>query len=270
MKQIPLSQGGMGRLSMMKISSGSFVWTISRQPMNRTEIELLAQIDNLQNAIDHHQAEVYVLRIRLRETKQQLSRLRPAKSQQKLKGRKAQVTNSNPHLSKSDSYLAKIRGEFLMASWPSFSSSAALAHLSQLTGSATRTEAHRRQEAMIRAERTRLAHVICFALPDMAIAGCWRGGHKGSQMTWGNGKGQSARDWLMSSVSPYRMIAGCGDVGVGKNRRTEMKKTKGASFQRRPCAIVCPADADLAKLPFPSKQWWITVGALLTSNQGLS
>jgi hypothetical protein len=35
-------------------------------------------------------------------------------------------------------------------------------------------------------------------------------------------------------------------------------------------AIVCPADAVLAKLPFPSKQGWITVGALLTSNQGLS
>ena len=63
--------------------------------MNRTEIELLAQIDNLQNAIDHHQAEVYVLRIRLREAKQQLCRLRPAKSRQKLKGRKAQVTTDS-------------------------------------------------------------------------------------------------------------------------------------------------------------------------------
>jgi hypothetical protein len=31
-------------------------------------------------------------------------------------------------------------------------------------------------------------------------------------------------------------------------------------------AIVCPANAVLAKLPFPSKQGWITVGALLTSN----
>jgi hypothetical protein len=34
--------------------------------------------------------------------------------------------------------------------------------------------------------------------------------------------------------------------------------------------IVCPACAVLAKLPFPSRQGWITVGALLTSNQGLS
>ena len=48
------------------------------------------------------------------------------------------------------------------------------------------------------------------------------------------------------------------------------KKRKGRLFSETPFLIVCPADAVLAKLPFPSKQGWITVGALLTSNQGLS
>jgi hypothetical protein len=48
------------------------------------------------------------------------------------------------------------------------------------------------------------------------------------------------------------------------------QKKKSASFTEALLAIVCPADAVLAKLPFPSKQGWITVGALLTSNQGLS
>jgi hypothetical protein len=48
------------------------------------------------------------------------------------------------------------------------------------------------------------------------------------------------------------------------------KKRKGRLVSETPFLIVCPADAVLAKLPFPSKQGWITVGALLTSNQGLS
>jgi hypothetical protein len=52
--------------------------------------------------------------------------------------------------------------------------------------------------------------------------------------------------------------------------RPTPKKRKGVSFPETPFAIVCPADAVLAKLPFPSKQGRITVGALLTSNQGLS
>jgi hypothetical protein len=47
-------------------------------------------------------------------------------------------------------------------------------------------------------------------------------------------------------------------------------KGKGRLIPEAPFPIVCPADAVLAKLPFPSKQGWITVGALLTSNQGLS
>ena len=65
-------------------------------------------------------------------------------------------------------------------------------------------------------------------------------------------QGWNAHQRFMSSVSPYP------------------KKRKGVSFPETPLAIVCPADAVLAKLPFPSKQGWITVGALLTSNQGLS
>ena len=65
-------------------------------------------------------------------------------------------------------------------------------------------------------------------------------------------QGWNAHQRFMSSVSPYP------------------KKRKGVSFLETPFAIVCPADAVLAKLPFPSKQGRITVGALLTSNQGLS
>jgi hypothetical protein len=70
----------------------------------------------------------------------------------------------------------------------------------------------------------------------------------------------------MSSVSP---------PSLDENRRTHVRgyrylKRKGRLFSVTPFLIVCPADAVLAKLPFPSKQGWITVGALLTSNQGLS
>jgi hypothetical protein len=75
------------------------------------------------------------------------------------------------------------------------------------------------------------AHVICFALP--ASYHLFR------------------PTLLVSSVSPYQ-------------------KRKGRLVSETPFLIVCPADAVLAKLPFPSKQGWITVGALLTSNQGLS
>jgi hypothetical protein len=53
-------------------------------------------------------------------------------------------------------------------------------------------------------------------------------------------------------------------------RYRHLKKERASLFERRPLSVVCPADAVLAKLPFPSKQGWITVGALLTSNQGLS
>jgi hypothetical protein len=77
----------------------------------------------------------------------------------------------------------------------------------------------------------------------------------------------------MSSVSPTenetdseratRIIGSC-------HLFCPAEKRKGVSFPETPLAIVCPADAVLAKLPFPSKQGWITVGALLTSNQGLS
>jgi hypothetical protein len=48
------------------------------------------------------------------------------------------------------------------------------------------------------------------------------------------------------------------------------RKKRAPLGQRGALGNFCPADAVLAKLPFPSKQGWITVGALLTSNQGLS
>jgi hypothetical protein len=78
----------------------------------------------------------------------------------------------------------------------------------------------------------------------------------------------------MSSVSPYLK----NEPIASAERESSIhvicfalpKKRKGVSFPETPLAVVCPADAVLAKLPFPSKQGWITVGALLTSNQGLS
>ena len=57
---------------------------------------------------------------------------------------------------------------------------------------------------------------------------------------------------------------------LGGPGRTALPEKKSASMTEALLAIFCPADAVLAKLPFPSKQGWITVGALLTSNQGLS
>lgn len=68
-------------------------------------------------------------------------------------------------------------------------------------------------------------------------------------------------------------------VAQRDSRATRLRRRSGTTLaqkKRAPLrkeallAIVCPADAVLAKLPFPSKQGWITVGALLTSNQGLS
>jgi hypothetical protein len=55
----------------------------------------------------------------------------------------------------------------------------------------------------------------------------------------------------------------------GRAERVRTKKQRAPLFRDALCNF-CPADAVLAKLPFPSKQGWITVGALLTSNQGLS
>jgi hypothetical protein len=49
-----------------------------------------------------------------------------------------------------------------------------------------------------------------------------------------------------------------------------LPKKKGRLFSRDALGNFYPANAVLAKLPFPSKQGRITVGALLTSNQGLS
>jgi hypothetical protein len=48
--------------------------------MNRSEIDLAARIDNLQNAINHQQAEINILRARLRDSKEERYRLRTAKS----------------------------------------------------------------------------------------------------------------------------------------------------------------------------------------------
>jgi hypothetical protein len=39
--------------------------------MNRSEIDLVIRIDNLQSAINHQQAEINLLRINLRELKQE-------------------------------------------------------------------------------------------------------------------------------------------------------------------------------------------------------
>jgi prefoldin subunit 5 len=48
--------------------------------MNRSEIDLAARIDNLQNAINHQQAEINILRARLRDLKEERYRVRTAKS----------------------------------------------------------------------------------------------------------------------------------------------------------------------------------------------
>jgi hypothetical protein len=48
--------------------------------MNRSEIDLAARIDNLQNAINHRQAEINILRARLRDLKEKNYRVRTAKS----------------------------------------------------------------------------------------------------------------------------------------------------------------------------------------------
>jgi chromosome segregation ATPase len=44
--------------------------------MNRSEIDLAARIDNLQNAINHQQAEINILKTSLRELKQERRDLR--------------------------------------------------------------------------------------------------------------------------------------------------------------------------------------------------
>jgi hypothetical protein len=52
--------------------------TLYQPTMNRSEIDLAARIDNLQNAINHQQAEINILRTNLRGLKQERRyRLRP-------------------------------------------------------------------------------------------------------------------------------------------------------------------------------------------------
>jgi hypothetical protein len=81
---------------------------------------------------------------------------------------------------------------------------------------------------------------------------------------------RSPRLWLTAVRDGPGGNADCGTRNEPAERPTGSAINKERLFAEALLAIVCPADAVLAKLPFPSKQGWITVGALLTSNQGLS
>jgi hypothetical protein len=79
---------------------------------------------------------------------------------------------------------------------------------------------------------------------------------------------RSCRRWICFALPVHRPTTRSETPSEFGSPRSA--KRKGRLIPEAPFPIVCPADAVLAKLPFPSKQGWITVGALLTSNQGLS